>query len=128
MNCSKITNKGKIRKINEDAIFMSAKNISSLDNLFIVADGVGGKSAGEVASKLSIKYFVESIKKNDIIDDFNNKKIKNIFQSAMTKANDEILNYGLKKSDANGLCTTFVGVTIKDKTLNTSFKIYIDII
>ena len=34
-----------------------------LNNLYIVCDGVGGNNYGEVASKLTVKKFIEGLKK-----------------------------------------------------------------
>lgn len=57
-----ITNTGRVRCINEDALLINGKIISSgdiyieeTDEVFVaVADGMGGEEAGEVASKLTL--------------------------------------------------------------------------
>lgn len=113
MNCSKITNKGRIRKINEDAIFMSAKNINSLDNLFIVADGVGGNQKGEIASNLSIKSFVKYIKDNkEDID------VKTLLHEAYKYSEDELFKKAESKEKYKGMCTTFLVASIKNNILH----------
>lgn len=65
MKFSSISNIGKIRKINED----SYSNIS-IENydFFIVADGMGGHSDGELASALATKSFIDYIKQSNIKD------------------------------------------------------------
>ncbi|MBN2072338.1 MAG: serine/threonine-protein phosphatase [Actinobacteria bacterium] len=49
-----LTNIGKYREKNEDSFY-------AVDGLFIVADGMGGHLAGEVASSLSIEAFVKRL-------------------------------------------------------------------
>ena len=49
------TDVGRRRTNNEDALFASAE-----DGVFVVADGVGGRAAGELASHLTVETFQES--------------------------------------------------------------------
>ena len=51
-----MTDAGKVRAHNEDAVFADGKN-----GIFAVADGVGGRAAGEVASALTIQTIEEAI-------------------------------------------------------------------
>jgi len=54
-----ITDRGKKRKANEDSLFLA----DSL-GLYVVADGMGGHVAGEVASKLVVETIEDYIKKS----------------------------------------------------------------
>jgi serine/threonine protein phosphatase PrpC len=51
-----ITDRGHVRPHNEDAMFADGQN-----GVFVVADGVGGRAAGEIASALTIQVFEEAI-------------------------------------------------------------------
>ena len=59
-----ISDRGKIRDANEDYFLVNEKN-----GIFLVADGMGGLSNGDLASKIAvetIEYFIKHSKKEDI--------------------------------------------------------------
>src|SRR5581483_4386223 len=60
------TDVGKVRDHNEDNYLVDKKL-----GLFVVADGMGGHAAGEVASALAVRTVHEEVKKDrSLIDDF----------------------------------------------------------
>ena len=50
-----ITDVGKKRKLNEDAVYTSEMPVGNLPNLFLVADGMGGHNAGDYASRYTVE-------------------------------------------------------------------------
>lgn len=104
MKYSTITNIGKVRSENED----SFSNIS-LENLdfFIVADGMGGHSKGELASKMAVKLFIEYIKKADLSSC---QSYIDLQENAIRYANSQI--YKLSSDDSIRMGTTVVCLCI----------------
>ncbi|MBW1605630.1 Stp1/IreP family PP2C-type Ser/Thr phosphatase [Lactobacillus sp. Sy-1] len=95
---------GKVRAKNEDdASFFYDQNNNALA---IVADGIGGNRAGEVASKMA----VEGIGKR-----FENERIQSVKQAynwiaqQISFENHEILSISIKNQQLKGMGTTFVG-------------------
>ena len=57
-----ITDIGRKRKVNQDYIYTSEKPVGNLPNVFIVADGMGGHKAGDLASRYTVEKFLDSVK------------------------------------------------------------------
>jgi protein phosphatase len=57
------TDRGKIREINEDSVYASES-----DQLYIVADGMGGYFGGEIASQLAVETLSACIKNCEEVD------------------------------------------------------------
>lgn len=84
------TDRGRVRELNEDTFGYH-------DNLFVVADGMGGHQAGEVASAIA----VETILKADLTGD-----LKTALQKTMAAANQAILKEAGQDKDLSGMGTT----------------------
>ena len=59
MNSYGQTDTGRVRKSNQDSIFLSETPVGPLSNLFMVADGMGGHKAGDFASR----FVVDTVQK-----------------------------------------------------------------
>lgn len=58
MNSYGQTDTGRVRKSNQDSIFLSETPVGPLSNLFMVADGMGGHKAGDFASRFVVDTMV----------------------------------------------------------------------
>ncbi len=102
------TDVGKVRNANED-YFLSEK-IAANEFLFIVADGMGGHQAGDVASKLASDSFADTYKNL-------RKKGTPIFESmeqAIRKANAVVFEKAAADIKKRGMGTTFSSMIIAD--------------
>ncbi|STA92401.1 phosphoprotein phosphatase 2C [Clostridium cochlearium] len=86
-----ITDVGNFRKINEDYV---GYYIDETKEIYIVADGMGGHNAGEVASKLAVNSIIEYLKDIEDKEDIECQLIK-----AIKKANEHIFNLSCEKKN-----------------------------
>ncbi|WP_299464394.1 protein phosphatase 2C domain-containing protein [uncultured Gimesia sp.] len=96
---------GNFRENNEDNYY-----IDSLNKYFLVADGMGGQSAGEKASQLAIELIPKKL--NQLID-FENGNTERVIPSideAVSHANAEIMALGEVDPSCRSMGTTIVFV------------------
>lgn len=102
---------GACRSVNQDYVFCTTKPIGKLPNLFIVADGMGGHKAGDMASKFSVETFIEQVKQST------SDNPVSIISDAIKYTNTELINLAATSEDYRGMGTTFVVATIIDKSI-----------
>jgi protein phosphatase len=107
---------GKLRDSNEDFIYINNKNIGQLKNLYVVADGMGGCNAGEVASELSVKSFVDYVSRENKYNE-ENTDILNILANAICHANKVVFEKSQNDLDCSGMGTTFSACCVLNKKL-----------
>jgi PPM family protein phosphatase len=94
------TDVGMIRSGNEDAFFANA---TPQLGLFIVADGMGGHAAGEVASEMAVQIVSREL--SDVAD-LHGEEIRERVALALRTANRAIFERTLAESDKQGMGTT----------------------
>lgn len=114
MKFSSISNIGKLRETNED----SYSNVS-IDNydFFIVADGMGGHSDGELASSLASKSFTEFIENNNL-GDFSS--VTDFQEKAIIYANEKVYHIASKKEEKMGTTVVCLCLDYKDNKYHIS--------
>lgn len=95
---------GRVRANNEDSFYFPPKD-SKLPELFIVADGMGGHQAGEVASKIATNEVAEYINSH-LSENISCEEIKETIKNAVSIANEKILHLSLQKDEFFGMGTT----------------------
>jgi protein phosphatase len=114
LNIGKCTLLGNYRENNEDAI--DVKEFPEF-SLCLVADGMGGQAAGEIASKRATEVVPRELKKN-LTPTVNPEDAKKFIRKAVVQANEEIIAMGALDRDLKNMGTTVVmAVWRKEKEL-----------
>ena len=108
-----LTDSGKVRDHNEDSVTI-LRNANN-EHLLIVADGMGGHRAGEVASSMVISHMNQKFSELDSLG----SKIDaiNWLKDNVTEINREIIDHTKVHPEAMGMGTTCVMALITDEYL-----------
>ncbi|MCI6764033.1 Stp1/IreP family PP2C-type Ser/Thr phosphatase [bacterium] len=99
-----LTDTGKVRSHNEDSVTI-VKN-SANEMLMIVADGMGGHRAGEVASSMVVTHMGARFSELSTIG--TKLDAVNWLKENVDEINNNIIKYGEENPDSSGLGTTVV--------------------
>jgi protein phosphatase len=105
LNIGKCTHLGNYRENNEDAI--DVKQLPPDMVVCLVADGMGGQAAGEIASKKAIEVIPRELK-NALPPEGDGEALKNVIRQAVVRANAEIMTLGNLDRDLKNMGTTIV--------------------
>ena len=109
-----LTDEGRIRSHNEDSVTI-LKNDNN-EYLLAVADGMGGHSAGEIASSIAITYLSKSFKDN--FNNLNKDEAIKWLRDSVTNINSLIFKYAADHPESKGMGTTLVtAIVSKDYVL-----------
>ena len=105
------TDRGKVRQHNEDngGIFVNSEGV----HLAIVADGMGGHRAGDVASTMTIDLLKESWKQSSQIVTAN--QAEEWLREFITKVNESLFQHAEKNIECQGMGTTIVAAICTEK-------------
>lgn len=109
---------GLVRKVNEDSFYCQKEYEYGKPYLCIVADGMGGHNAGEIASKMAVteikKYIDEELVKSVgyKLDDY-----KKLVKDAFLFANKAVYNRSIENVEYSGMGTTLTLALIVENNL-----------
>ena len=103
MDYAALSDKGIIREQNEDFWNVVLDNKGN-PIAFIIADGMGGHKAGDVASRMAVEIISQEIYRG--FEAINSSTTIGFLEKAVNLANDEIYKYALLNLNGTGIGTT----------------------
>lgn len=97
---------GRVRQVNQDSFFVG--ELKGRGYLAVVADGMGGHTAGEVASRRAVDTLVASLERS-------RAHLPVALARAAQAANIDVYNYALEHPQHTGMGTTLTAVLIDDQ-------------
>jgi protein phosphatase len=120
--CVGLTDTGRVREHNEDTIAWDA-NLG----LLVLADGMGGYNAGEVASGIAVKTIVNLVREALENEDLNApdpttgmSRTAIILRDAIVRANKIIFQTARTQPNCEGMGTTVVGALFHDNRVTVA--------
>jgi len=104
LNIGKCTLLGNYRENNEDSI--DVKQFPDM-TACLVADGMGGQAAGEVASKRAVEIVPRELRKH-LGATMGNDEVKNVVRRSIVQANEEIMAMAALDRELKNMGTTIV--------------------
>jgi PPM family protein phosphatase len=116
LQCVGLTDTGQVRELNEDMIAFDGEI-----GLVVLADGMGGYNAGEVASGIAVKTIVnlvrEALEREDLrVTDKSSglSRASIVLRDAVHRANQIIYHTARTQPQCEGMGTTVVGILFFD--------------
>ena len=103
-----LTDAGKVRDHNEDSVLIVHNQDG--DTLMAIADGMGGHSAGEVASSIAITHLAKDF--NEKFRNMSKVEAVNFLRDSVTEINDSIFRHEKTHPESKGMGTTLVTAII----------------
>jgi serine/threonine protein phosphatase PrpC len=98
------TDVGVIRSGNEDSLILVPDR-----GIFIVADGMGGHAAGEVASEMAVRFVAREL---ESLRGLSDEQVAERMRTAIRAANGAIFERTLTEHDKRGMGTTVTALTL----------------
>lgn len=103
---------GRKRAVNEDRAILLQRDPDM--TLAIVADGMGGHNAGDVASAMAVEGFSEAFLAADVATFHSSEAIREWLQTVIKHINKRIYNYSLTHEECQGMGTTIIAALIQN--------------
>jgi protein phosphatase len=120
LNCVEVTDVGMVRDHNEDAIGTNRET-----GLMVVADGMGGYNAGEVASGIAVKTVLELVsegctreQRESIEPETGMMRQTILLRDAIARANKVIYQTAKSQPNCHGMGTTIVACLFFDNRVS----------
>ena len=122
MQFAELTDTGKVRDHNEDAIGSDADM-----GLMVLADGMGGYNAGEVASGIAVQTITELAAEGATRENRNDRDSETglmrqtiVLRDAISRANKIIFQTAQSQTHCEGMGTTLVAALFYDNTVSVA--------
>ena len=102
------TDVGRVRAHNEDSFLVDAQR-----GVFLVADGMGGHAAGEIASAIAIEAVGAALRQG-VDGGLGAADLGEVMRACMHQAHRSILNYSATKPETRGMGTTMTALVVCD--------------
>ena len=106
-----ISDIGRCRKNNEDAYHITAGD-DPVHNIYVVADGMGGCNAGEVASSSAIETFLEYLRQEK--EHAGSEETLDLMTGAVAAANEAVYRKSNSAREFAEMGTTLVAAVIRE--------------
>ncbi len=115
MQCWGLTDKGCVRKMNQDAYEMRQLDRNTL--LCAVCDGMGGAKSGNVASSLAVEVFSQEIQRT-WTPNMEWDKADQILKNAVKLANFTVYDQAMQFEEFSGMGTTLVAALVRGRKVS----------
>jgi len=106
-----MTDVGRARSRNQDYIYCSSDPVGSLENLFLVADGMGGHRAGDYASRFMVEGLVS------YANQCRGHSAVQVIKEGIRQVNEKLYEVSLSSTALSGMGTTLVAAVTEGNTL-----------
>ncbi len=106
-----ISETGPVRDHNEDSIAFSYPQNDKQNLIAVIADGMGGHNAGEVASKMACDLLL-----NYCLENWERQPPQSLLEQALLEAHQTIVDSGNANPEQKGMGTTATAVIIQQNT------------
>ncbi|RNB54667.1 Stp1/IreP family PP2C-type Ser/Thr phosphatase [Brevibacillus gelatini] len=107
---------GRVRQVNEDYYACVADLNGRV--LAIVADGMGGHQAGDIASRLAVERIVKELRHLD--GQLDAEDAREQLMNAVLLANKEVYDYAVSHPECSGMGTTVVAALLGESSVITA--------